>query len=170
MPRIPTTADYEYQIIIPKFDNAGNPIKRSKIEKFIQELSKHFSGCTVIPEVVGCCMEGEDLVCEENLLVIAGRDMDTTKDINDACEHLQKINALPEGTPCDYDTIMDLDRKFIYELSNKIGVSLGQWGVYTKVSSEEDVEFVEGKWKPSLPKKLLEKGMRPQRSLKDLLL
>ena len=127
----------EFKVIVPKYDNEGHRIGTEVLSEIAAEMSEHFGGVTVIPTVLGCWKDEEGkLVCEENALFISARDLDSVK---------------------DPDKILSEDRVFMRRLAEKVGKKLGQEYVFVEEDVIQDVSFVAGMRKPSVPPALREK-------------
>jgi len=126
--------DREYTIIIPKYDNSGNKIATKELKNITKEVSDHFGGATVTPSVLGCWKDEERnvLECEENAVITAIRDSEN------------KSNVSSQN---------NIDRQFVSELSKRYGDRLGQ-ALITNVRDIVEVDFVKGKYKEKLPKKI----------------
>lgn len=121
--------DREWQLVVPKFDNAGRPIRPEILEDIAFVVAERFGGMTIYPSVGGCFipdsgeMEGE-LICEENMIITAVRDSE-------------------EGVP------MNEDEEFLRGIAEEIGEDLGQISVMVTEDTVE-AEFVPGEFKQEL--------------------
>jgi len=122
--------DREFSIVVPKRDNAGNPIKPAVIEEFAHRIAQRFGGITVHPMVAGCFIpdEGEhegELMCEENAIISTVRDSE-------------------DGVP------KPLDEQYIERTAQDVAEQLGQISVMT-TEDKTEVEFVQGDYVGELP-------------------
>lgn len=133
--RIPRT-EAEFKIILPKFDNSGNPIKIDKIKAVSGKLSDRFGGVTITPTVLGCWhdKEMEELLCEQNVELIAVRDCGTIS--NKRCR-----------------VMIDKDKSFMRSLAKEVGNDLGQASIFLQHDIVRDNIFVKGTFKKMIPPK-----------------
>ena len=79
----------DIEMILPKFDNSGNPIKPDYYNKVLLSVSKLGGGITLIPNAYGCWKnEKGELQCEENFIIQTAIKKDNElgkkiKDLND---------------------------------------------------------------------------------------
>lgn len=123
--------DTEFKIIIPKYDNSGKKIKTEVIKEIGDKMSEHFKGISINPSIIGCWKDKGKMICEENLVISAIRDSETTE---------------------NYGNQINNDVKFMKNLSKKVGKSLGQAEILQSKSKVE-ADFVKGKFKKGLPRK-----------------
>jgi len=126
--------DREYRIIVPKWDNSGRRIKSEEIKDIARRISEHFGGVTIFPSVLGCWKEGENLICEENLVIDVSRDSETAKK--------------------PWQEQIKEDEKFIFDLAKKLGERFGQYSVMVSENKVE-VDFVSGRYRKSLPSEVV---------------
>ena len=128
--------DREFSLILPKFDNTKvRKIKPEVLKEFSNKISEHFGGVTIRPSVLGCWFSSKTnkLECEENIILSAVRDSETTPNFK---EQIEK------------------DREFMNKLSEEAGIKLGQESVMIFENLTEG-NFVEGVRKDQLPKNMI---------------
>ena len=122
----------EFKVILPKYDNEGHRINTDELKSDALKMARHFGGVTVLPSILGCYETNGELQCEENMMLLSVRD------------------SSDEG-------IMKKDRGFINSLAKDIGKRLGQESVFVEEDIIQDVSFVAGVRKESVPKIIREK-------------
>lgn len=120
----------EFRIVVPKFDNSGNPISDKVISKIGKEMSYRFNGVTIHPSVLGCWWDKDrkKLMCENNTIMSSVRD----------CEDLGE-NACKD--------IVDKDRVFVEGLAERVGNDFGQDSIMVTEDILKDAQFVESEFK-----------------------
>lgn len=126
------SVEQEFEIVLPKRDNSGQPIAPEVLEAYVRRVAEHFGGATVYADVVGCWDDGSHLQCEPNIVVTAVRpDRDFTPQIGQE------------------------DRQFMSELAHRAGVELGQEAIMERTAQGTHTFFVQGRKLASLPSNLL---------------
>lgn len=133
--------DYEFKVILPRKDNSGNFIDLKRHFDYAKELSGRFGGVTILPQVFGCYVMDNDLMCEENVMMVANRDN----------QFPSRDNNYEKPVP------FEEDRMFIRRLSKKIGFEFGQEAILEEGDAGRKVVFVGGLKKKSLSPYLIEK-------------
>jgi len=130
----------EFTLILPKFDNEGNPISDSVLQDVAEKISKRFGGVTVIPDVLGCWHNDKtnELQCENNARILVGRDCESK---------ITKYLMKKENKTCD--EIMEDDSVFMKNLAREVGVELGQSGIFL-TEDIANISEIKGKWSPEV--------------------
>lgn len=120
----------EFRIVVPKFDNSGNPISDKAISQIGREMSDRFGGVTINPSVLGCWWDKDrkKLMCENNTIMSSVRD----------CEGLEE-NACRD--------MVQFDRGFVEELAERVGNDFGQASIMVSEDILKDAQFVESGFK-----------------------
>lgn len=64
----------EHKIVIPKFDNSHNKIRKDLYDKYLDELIEYFGGITIIPKINGCWYNDKSTIeCDEGFMIIVDR-------------------------------------------------------------------------------------------------
>lgn len=119
--------DREFNIVVPKTDNAGNDIKPELLADVAHRMADRFGGVTVTPSVAGCWSpdDSDELMCEENIILSSGRD---------------------SSDGVWYAT----DEKWMEELAQEVADDFGQASVMVSESVTE-VDFIGGDYEEELP-------------------
>lgn len=121
----------EIQLILPKFDNSGNPINPEYIDKILKEFGQKVNdGFTIIPDAYGCWYNDKtnEVQCEENYVV----------------------ETILDKTQGDYNSkIENLD-----ELTKEIAKDLGQREILFVADTDDKMYEVYGEYSPISPESL----------------
>jgi hypothetical protein len=130
--KYPRQTERTFSIVIPKNDNAGNPIKASQRKVIARQMAKRFGGVTA-QKVSGYYL-GKDkkLQGEQSIVLTSARDL--------------------KGKPKD---ILNTDRKFIKRLAGKARKKFGQEAIMSEEDIIQDVTFTTGRKRQSLDPKQL---------------
>lgn len=136
-----------FKLILPAMDNAGDPIRTDLLEQYVRDIAQHFGGATVYPVAAGCYLMGEQLQCDQNIIIEATR---------------------PDA---DASTIAS-DTRWLEALAGQAGRQLGQESIFDQEERATETIFVPGHFQPSLPPSEIDpfrKHRSPQEVFRDLL-
>lgn len=116
----------EFRIVVPKFDNSGNPISDRAISQIAKDMSDRFGGVTINPSVLGCWWDKDRnrLMCENNTTMSSVRDCEGMSD--NVCRDAVKK-----------------DRVFVQDLAKRVGDDFGQASIMVSEDVLRDTQFVE---------------------------
>lgn len=132
--------DFEYSIgvLVPLWDNRGNPISSKKIMRIMEIFNEKFGGSSAFP-VFGCYLMKEtgEVKCEQNILIKAFVDTGKPKDAvteKEIREHMEK-------------TI----RELLPVLRREVGIDLRQESFIIEADPEDFGLLVRGSSVPNTP-------------------
>lgn len=145
-----------FKINVPLSDNSGKAIKQSLIEGYLGTINKLFGGSTSF-KTFGCYKEKKKWKCERMVTIQGARDFDTPYDQYIPQEIKVKNKPFSQYTNNEKKMQLDKDYKGIKKLADEIATTLGQDSVYIERDLVDDVGFIKGERKDTLPKNLIGK-------------
>jgi hypothetical protein len=132
----------EFRVVIPRQDNAQQPISVDVLRGLVREFADHFGGATVIPRAGGCWemggLYGLQMHCEPNMIVEA-------------------VRSGPEVTQQQ----LDEDERWVRDFARRVGELLGQEAVFEQQVTGTRTTFQPGHPAERLPPQLLQQGPPP---------
>ncbi len=112
-------AEREYRIIVPRTDNQGNLIKTEVFRDVALAITDRFDGVTIYPRIGGCYR------MEETGAVV--------------CDLSVEFQVVATGKT---EGDLEAGQRFMYDLAEQLGDTLGQEGMFEQQDFETRTNFV----------------------------